>query len=280
MSDAAPPYARAVSDTIQRDRTIRDFGDQWSHYPENDGHYASLDLLADVFGPLLGIEELRGARAVDIGSGTGRIALMLLEAGAAHVTAVEPSRGAEILRRNLAPHGERATVLQARGDEVPADLDADLVISYGVIQFIPDPLPTLRAALAALRPGGRLVIWVYGKEGMGLYLGAVNALRAITTRLPHWAISAVCSALNVALDLYTPLCRLLPLPLRSYVLGTLSKLDRRTRKLVIYDQLNPTYAKYYTGPEIEAVVAAAGFSDVRLHHRRGYSWTVLAARPV
>jgi SAM-dependent methyltransferase len=261
------------------ERTIRDFGEQWSHYAENEGFYGSLDLLQDVFGPLLQISDLRGLRAADVGSGTGRIARMLLEGGAEHVIALEPSSAIEILRRNLRSYGGRVEAMQATGDRLPAGLGLDLVISYGVIQFIPDPGPTLRAAREALRPGGRLVIWVYGREGLGPYLLAVRALRGVTTRLPHSLLSALCSALNLGLDAYIPLCRILPLPLRSYALGTLARLERSQRKLVIYDQLNPSYVRFYTGDEIRAAVAAAGFSDVRLHHRRGYSWTVLAHRP-
>ena len=31
-------------------RTIDDFGEQWTKYTENRGYYASIDLLRDVFG--------------------------------------------------------------------------------------------------------------------------------------------------------------------------------------------------------------------------------------
>ena len=78
-------------------RTIDDFGDQWTRYANNDGYYGSSDILVDVFGPLLPPEALKGKKVLEIGSGTGRIVHMLLAAGAAHVTAVEPSQ--------LAGHG-------------------------------------------------------------------------------------------------------------------------------------------------------------------------------
>jgi len=48
--------------------------------------------------------------------------------------------------------------------------------------------------------------------------------------------------------------------------------------LIIYDQLRPTYAKYYTGAEACALLASAGFSDVRAHHRHGYSWAVVGTK--
>ena len=101
------------------DRTIRDFGEQWSHYGENEGFYGSLDLLQDMFGPLLATNELRGARVADIGSGTGRIVRMLAAAGAEHVVAVEPSVGVEVLRENVRDLGDRVEVLHATGEDSP-----------------------------------------------------------------------------------------------------------------------------------------------------------------
>ncbi len=273
MPRAEPPAANSLAD-----RTVRDFGDQWAEWDESDGYYASLELLQDVFGPLLSVEDLRGLRAADLGSGTGRIARMLLEAGASHVTAVEPSQGVALLRRNLAGYGDRARVLHATADRLPAGTDLDLVISYGMLQFIPDPLPTLAAAHAALRPGGRVVLWVYGREGTAAYRVLLGALRGATTRLPHAALSALCDLLNGLLGLYLWLCRYLPLPLRRYARSTLARLDTQTRKLVIYDQLNPTYVHFYTRSELEALSLRAGFVNPRLHHRGGYSWTVIAER--
>jgi len=261
------------------DRTIRDFGDQWSHYGSNEGFYASSELLQDMFGPLVDLADLRGKRVADIGSGTGRIVRMLLDAGAAHVLAVEPSVGVEKLRENLSDVADRTEVLHAPGDELPPGRDLDFVISIGVVQFIADPLPTLAAARAALRPGGRLVIWVYGVEGNELYVAMVMALRTITTRLPHFALALLCSALGVLVDVYIAACRWLPLPMRDYMRNTLARVSRDKRKLTIYDQLNPTYAKYYRADELRSLLERAGFENVRLHNRRGYSWTAAGTRP-
>ena len=259
-------------------RTVRDFGEQWSHYADNEGYYASVALLEDLLGPLASLEDLAGARVGDIGSGTGRIVRMLLAAGAEHVIAVEPSAGVEGLRRNTRDVAERVEIVHGPGEALPPGRDLDWVFSIGVLQFIPDPLPVLRAAREALRPGGRLVIWVYGKEGMGPYLAFVGPLRAITTRLPHAILSRLCDVLNVALDAYIALCRWLPLPLRDYARNTLARVSRDVRKLTIYDQLNPTYARYYTRDEARELVESAGFRDVELHHRRGYSWTVMGSK--
>ncbi len=264
---------------IRASQNIADFGEQWSHYDDNEGFYGSVELFEDIVGPLVGSEELQGARVADIGSGTGRIVHMLLAAGAAHVTAVEPSVGVEKLRENTRDVAERVEILHAPGDALPAGLELDYVISIGVIQFIPDPQATLRAARAALKRGGRLVIWVYALEGNRLYVSLVTALRSITTRLPHRTLAWLCSALDRALDPYIVLCRMLPLPMADYLTNTYSRVEREKRRLTIYDQLNPSYARYYRRDEIEQALQQAGFVDIRMYHRRGYSWTVSGSNP-
>jgi SAM-dependent methyltransferase len=274
--------ATAPDDVARRlgERTIRDFGDQWAADPDNEGFYGSLELLADALGPLLRTEDFAGARVGDIGSGVGRIVRMLLAAGARHVTAVEPSRGVEALRRNVAEFGERVTVVHGPGEALPAGLDLDFVTAIGVIQFVPDPAPVLHAARGALRPGGRLVVWVYSAEGNRAYHAVMRALRAVTPRLPHAALDALSALLTALLDVYTFFCRFLPfLPLRDYLLNVLSKCTWQKRKYTIYDQLNPSYVRYYTRPELVALLERCGFEDVRVHDRRGYSWTAVAAKP-
>ena len=44
---------------------------------------------------------------------------------------------------------------------------------------------------------------------------------------------------------------------------------------MIFDQLNPAYAKYYKKNEIEKELLDAGFNKLQFHHRHGYSWIVV-----
>lgn len=260
-------------------RTVGDFGEQWEHFGDFNGFYGSVELLQDTFGPLLRVEELRGLRTADIGAGTGRSTLMMIQAGAQSVLAVEPSDGAAQLRANTQHLGDRVEVIHGPGESLPADANLDFVFSYGVIQFIPDPMPVLRAAYQGLRPGGRLVIWVYGQEGNQLYLMLLKMLRSVSTRLPHTALAALCSTLNVLLTGYIALCRVLPLPLHRYMRNTLGSYASEHRKIVIYDQLNPTHVIYHTRGAARALLEDSGFEDVQLYHRHGYSWTVMGTRP-
>ena len=261
------------------DRTIRDFGEQWTHYTDNDGYYGSSELFADIVRPLLEPADFQGASVAELGSGTGRVARMMMEAGAARVIALEPSEAMAALRRNTETWAPRITYLQTTAERLPASGDLDLVVSIGVLHHIPDPVPAVRAALAALKPGGRILAWLYGREGNELYLTLAEPARRITCRLPHSVRSAVSRALDVPLSAYVALCRRLPLPMSDYMNSHLGRLSPAARRLTIYDQLNPTWAKYYTEAEARALVEEAGFEQVRLHHRHGYSWTVVGTKP-
>jgi SAM-dependent methyltransferase len=260
-------------------RTIADFGDQWTRFQANDGYYGSGELFADIVGPLLSTEAIRDKRVAEIGSGTGRIVQMLLDAGAAHVVALEPSAAFDVLRRNVARYGSRVECIRTTGEHLPADRGFDLIFSIGVLHHVPDPAPVVRAALQALKPRGQLLVWLYGREGNHAYLRLVAPVRAVSTRLPHKPMLWLSRLLNLALKPYIACCRRAPLPLRGYLLQVFDRMDDDKRVLIIYDQLRPAYAKYYRRREALELLTANGFSEVRAYHRHGYSWTVLGTKP-
>jgi SAM-dependent methyltransferase len=261
------------------ERTIKDFGQQWTNYRENSGFYASTELFEDAFGAVLPGSEIAGKRVADIGSGTGRIVNMLLALGAAHVIAVEPSDAFDVLKENTANDASRVTLLRKTGDQLPAEPPVDLVVSYGVLHHIENPRPVVDAAFAALVPGGKLAVWLYGYEGNAAYLRLALPMRKLTTHLPHKALEMMSELLNVGMDAYLPLAKRYPVPLAGYMNNVIANLTREHRRLVIYDQLCPAYARYYKEAEARALLERSGFVDVKLHHRHGYSWTVIGTKP-
>ena len=263
-------------------QTIRDFGEQWTTYSDSSGYFGSPALFDDIFHPFVTTADLKGMRIAEIGAGTGRFVEIFLAAGASHVIALEPSASMEVIRRNVGARADlrgRVECVEATGDLLAQDASRDYVFSIGVLHHIPDPRPVCRAALGALRPGGTFAVWVYGREGNGAYLTVFNLLHTVTKRMPHPLLAATVWTLGWGLDAYIAACRIAPLPLRGYAQNVLAKLTRDKRRLVLYDQLNPAYARYYSGEEAWALLTDAGFTDVRLHHRHGYSWTVLGRRP-
>lgn len=254
--------------------TIGDFGEQWSHYTENREFYASGAVLDDLFGPLLEKDDLRGKDLADVGAGTGRYTRMFHDLGVASVFAIEPSDAFSVLQRNTEDL-TGVTCLHGTAERIP-EARFDWVFCIGVLQFIPQASQALRAMGKGLRPGARLFVWVYGTEGNRLYLAVVRPLRWITSRIPHRALDLLATLLVYPASWYAAACRLLPLPMAKYMRGYYSRLDRYSRKVVIYDQLNPSYVRYYGREEFRSLLEESGFTDIQMHHRLGSSWSVVA----
>ncbi|MBD2127299.1 class I SAM-dependent methyltransferase [Microcoleus sp. ZQ-A2] len=262
-------------------KTIDDFGKQWKTYQDNQGYYGSSELFTDCFSPLVTPGEIREKRVVDIGSGTGRIVQMLVEHGVSKVLAIEPASDAlEVLLKNVSNISDKVTCLNVTGDRLPATEDFDYVFSVGVLHHIPEPVPVVKAAYSALKPGGKIAIWVYGQEGNELYLFFVKPLRKITSLLPHQLLAGLSWILYLPLFAYIQLCKILPLPLHKYATNVIGRMSPEKQQLIIYDQLNPAYAKYYRRDEVISLLQQAGFVDIAVHHRHGYSWTAVGTKPI
>lgn len=104
------------------------------------------------------VGETPGARVIDLGCGTGRLALGLAAAGHA-VTGVDPAR-ASLEAARAKPGAERVTWIEGTSPVLPdASFDVAVMTSH-VAQFLVDDdewRRTLADLRRALVPGGRLV---------------------------------------------------------------------------------------------------------------------------
>jgi SAM-dependent methyltransferase len=259
-------------------RTIEEFGEQWSRFEDLGGAFGSVEVLRDLCGPLLSLGEIAGRRVVEIGSGNGRIVNMLLDAGAKHVFAVEPSAGIQALERNTRERKDRVTILRTPGESLPP-IEVELAFCIGVLHHIEDPLPAVRRVYQVLPEGGRFLIWVYGREGNGAYVALAETLRRVTRIAPDFVLAGLAHVLNLCLSVYLRLCRVLPLPLAKYMREVMARYDRQKRYFLIFDQLNVGYAKYYTQQEAGDLLRAAGFARVEVYHRHGMSHSAIGEKP-
>ncbi|MBY0550373.1 MAG: class I SAM-dependent methyltransferase [Candidatus Obscuribacterales bacterium] len=260
-------------------KTIADSAEQWLQYSDNTGYWASLDYLRDIFGPVHDVESLTGCYGAEIGSGAGRIVNMLLDAGASKVVAIEPSKWFALLCQNVRRRSNRVIPVHAEGEAIREYTDLDFICSIGILHHIADPDRIIRACVSALKPGGKVLIWVYGHEGNELYLAFSAPLRALTTKLPHWGLELLTLSLIPWLVAYKNLCKVFPLPMRSYMLNHIDRLDGLQIRQTIYDQLTPAYVKYYIREEAIALLQNNGLVNVQCHHRHSYSWTVVGEKP-
>ena len=77
---------------------------------------------------------------------------------------------------------------------------------------------------------------------------------------------------------YGLLCNFISLPLKKYFVGSFNKHSFKHRSYVIFDQLNPSYTKYFTKKELEDELNNADFKIESLSHRLGYSYTAICSK--
>ncbi len=183
----------------------------------------------------------------------------------------------EVLKQNTQDRKNMVQYVKDTGENIP-DVQVDYVFSIGVLHHIPNPVPVVKRAYEVLKPGGKFLFWVYGKEGNELYLSIAIPLRKITSVMPDIILHFFAHFLNIFLTGYIFLSLFIPLPLHKYMQEVISKLTWQQRTMNIFDQLNPAYAKYYRQDEVFELMKQGGFKNINIYHRHNYSWTLIGEK--
>jgi SAM-dependent methyltransferase len=129
--------------------------------------------------------ELRGARILEVGCGAGRFTEVMLSAGA-QVYSLDYSSAAEVALANNRQHAERLCMIQADLYDIPFPAEYfDYVFCFGVLQHTPDPHQAFLSITKYLKPGGRIAIDCYLKDGRIRPWKSKYLWRSLTTRLPR-----------------------------------------------------------------------------------------------
>jgi len=265
----------------QEERTSAAFGAQWLHFSElyDETREQFLDWVAP-----LGPEDFRGRRVLDAGCGMGRLSYVAAGFGTAELVAVDLSAAVQAAGRNLRGlpnvHVVRADILS-----LPFRKPFDLVYSIGVLHHLPDPAAGFRHLLPHVRPGGKVVVWVYAREGNEWLVRFLNPIRQrITARLPMGARRALSFAIDLILH---PVLKLFYrwdwpgrrlLPYRAY-LSWLARYGFRHNQQVIFDHLSAPTAFYIPRADFESWFRDAGLRDVTITCRNGNSWRGMGTKP-
>ncbi len=107
-----------------------------------------------------------GERALDLGCGTGNVALLAAERGA-QVTAVDPaSRLLDVVAARACESGARIVMANGRAEAIPAEDRAfDVALSHFALIFCEDEVAAMRELRRVLRLGGRLAFTAWLAEG-------------------------------------------------------------------------------------------------------------------
>lgn len=217
----------------------------------------------------------KGARFLDAGCGIGRNSHWAMLAGAAGGVALDvDERSLGAARENLKRH----PTIEVRHQSIYeiAESDAfDVAFSIGVVHHLADPEAAVRRMMRAAKPGGYVMIWVYGRENMGWLTRHFDPIRKLLfSRMPlrlvyHLSLYAT-AALWLALR-----CGLSQL--QYYRLLRRFKFDHLRH--IVFDQMIPRIAHYWSRDVVEQLLRQAQLEDIRLVHVNEMSWSACGRKP-
>jgi SAM-dependent methyltransferase len=260
---------------IDHKDSYKDFGKQFQKDKNVDGYWGSIDMLKDIVSPFQ-LSNIKNKKIMEVGIGSGRILKNLISFFPSKATGIEPSNAIDVAKKNI--DSKNVEFLNIKGENINFNEEYDFIFSLGVIHHIPNYEVVLKNIHKSLKKNGEFIIWVYGKEGNEMYLFIFNNLRRITILIPDFVLRILSYILNIVSYLYEFLCNFFPLPLKKYFLEVFGKCSFEKRNYIIFDQLNPSYSKYFTKEELLDVLQKTGFKDITTHHRHGYSWTAIAKK--
>lgn len=262
---------------IDHTDSYQDFGEQFLVDSQIDGYFGSQELLVDIVKPF-DLKTIEGSKVMEIGCGSGRILKSLIKYRPKKIFAIEPSKAINVAKENNKTGKIEIEYENIKGEKIDKNNEIDFCFSLGVLHHIPNANIVVKNIFNALKKNGKAVFWVYGYEGNELYLAFFNNLRRITRIIPDSILRYLCSILNLFCSLYIVLAKVFPLPLKAYMINVFQKNSWQKRNYIIFDQLNPSFAKYYKKSELESLVKNAGFSILDIIHRHGYSWTIICEK--
>ena len=186
--------------------TVAAFGDEWTKFDRFSE--AEIRQIGDEYFDVVDASMLDpDATALDLGCGSGRWSLYTASR-CAFVEAVDPS-DAVLVAHAVTRDRDNVRVTQASVDSLPFPDDSfDFVVCLGALHHIPDTAAALKAAVAKLRPGGWMLLYVYyALENRGpvhrLLFWLADILRRVISRFRGPIKRLSCDA--IAVVVYLPL---------------------------------------------------------------------------
>ncbi|MGA7868602.1 MAG: class I SAM-dependent methyltransferase [Stellaceae bacterium] len=249
------------------------FGWEWDAYAEILPEYEEQFRRWTVH---LAPQDWHGKIFLDVGCGTGRNSFWPMTYGACEGCAVDiDERSLATARHNLA-HFPAVEVMRSSAYDLPFAERFDIAFAIGVIHHLEDPMRALQRMIRAVKPGGRVLIWVYGREGNSWLVFMFDPLRrALFSRMP------IAFVHHLSLYPAVPLWLGLRLGLRPNVyLKLLARFKFAHLRSIVFDQMLPRIACYWPREKVVELLAEAGLEDIRIASVNEMSWSAIGTRPL
>lgn len=205
--------------------------------------------------------HVKGKTVLDVGCGTGRFIMTMLDWEAKKVHGIEPSDAYYVAKENVRWYANM-------GDEVYKESiesfcsgsvihKYDIVYCIGVLHHTPNPRESFKRIAKLVKPGGTLHVWVYKK--MDYWSKITDFYRIFTTRMPWWMLRQVCK-------LAGPWEYVRRIPYMGKYVWLLFPCSMHPkwecRVLDQFDWLSPKYQWQHTTEEVMTWFVEEGFVDI------------------
>lgn len=242
---------------------------QWSRLDNCDAQ-----IFSDWLHPTT-VEDYRGLRVLDAGCGKGSYTRLV--AGCADRVVGLDKHSIPAARENV---GDVGNIDLIEGDlETFEDAQKfDAIFSVGVLHHLDDPRRGFDNLLRTLKPGGRISVWVYGREGNAVCRRLIEPLkRCVLLRLPLAVLRVIAWLLTCTLYPYAWLCGIGPLPYGAYLEKFRSHPFARNY-MNVFDKLNAPRTHWISREQIASWFAA--LERVTITPYNGISWRATGFKPL
>ncbi len=259
-----------------RKSSVKDFGNQFTKHHKLGGFWSSRKMIIDTVKPF-NLKRIKNKIICEVGVGSGRILSNLETFNPKQIFAIEPSKAIKVAKKNIR-NKKKIKFYNIPGQNMKFKNKFDYVFSLGVIHHIPEYNLVLKKIHRSLKKDGKFIIWVYGYENNEVYVFIFDNLRKIFCYFPDPILNIISKFFTCLTYIYGPLSKIFNLPLKKYFVEIFDKCEFDKRNYIIFDQLNPSFSKYFKKNELEQTLESRGFKILNIRHRHKYSWTAICSK--
>ena len=219
--------------------------------------------------------EWQGKEFLDVGCGIGRNSYWPLTYGAKSSLSIDiDERTLAAARKNLEEFAG-AAIENRSAYEIRESNRFDIAFSIGVIHHLEKPGEAVAEMVKSLKPGGTLLLWLYGYENNEWLVRYFNQARKfLFSQMPLPLVYGLSFPATAMLWLYLKLGFG-----KTEYMTMIRSFSFRHLRAIVYDHMIPIIALYYTKDEAIRLLDDAGLQDVTANWVNEISWTVIGTKP-
>jgi SAM-dependent methyltransferase len=248
------------------------FGYEWDKYSKILPQYE--EQFINWVKPLTEI-DFKNKTVFDAGCGMGRNSYYALKYGAKYIVGIDnDEKSVNAARKNL-NNFENAEIKKISIYEIDTSISFDIVFSIGVIHHLENPGKAIGKLVEILKPGGKILIWVYSYEGNEWIDKHISPIRkVITSKIPISLLHYITYMVSIPFFLYLKLFKS-----NNLYFQQISKYLFSHLHSIIFDQLLPEIAHYWTKEEACSLLKQVDLKEVSIHRPpNGMGWTVIGKK--